>query len=51
MKKDKQDQNAFSRRDFIKTTATGAGAAALTGLGVEARSRKGDPRAGIRKRT
>src|SRR5580658_5809675 len=36
MKKDKQDQNNVSRRDFIKTTATGAGAAALTGLGVEA---------------
>ena len=35
MKKDRQDQNGVSRRDFIKSTATGAGAAALTGLGVE----------------
>src|ERR1700722_6221436 len=35
MKKDKQVQNGVSRRDFIKSTATGAGAAALTGLGVE----------------
>jgi hypothetical protein len=43
MKKDKQDQNAFSRRDFIKTTATGAGAAALTGLGVEAAKPEGRP--------
>jgi hypothetical protein len=29
MKKDKRDQNGFSRRDFIKTTATGASAAAV----------------------
>jgi hypothetical protein len=43
MKKDKQDQNAFSRRDFIKTTATGAGAAALTGIGVEAAKPEGRP--------
>jgi len=43
MKKDRQDQNAFSRRDFIKTTATGAGAAALTGLGVEAAKPEGRP--------
>src|SRR6202521_6157383 len=43
MKKDRQDQNAFSRRDFIKTTATGAGAAALTGIGVEAARPEGRP--------
>jgi hypothetical protein len=36
MKKDRQDQNSVSRRDFIKATATGAGAAALTSVGVEA---------------
>jgi len=35
MKKDKRNQQDFSRRDFLKTTATGAGAAALTGLGME----------------
>ena len=35
MKREKRDQNGFSRRDFLKTTATGAGAAALTGLGIE----------------
>ena len=44
MKKDKQDQNGVSRRDFIKSTATGAGAAALTGLGVEARQRRSTSR-------
>jgi succinate dehydrogenase/fumarate reductase flavoprotein subunit len=43
MKKDKRDQNGFSRRDFIKTTATGAGAAALTGLGVDAAKAEGRP--------
>src|SRR5580693_7606189 len=43
MKKDKLDKNGFSRRDFIKTTATGAGAAALTGLGVEAARPEGRP--------
>jgi len=43
MKKDRRDQNAFSRRDFIKTTATGAGVAALTGLGVEAAKPEGRP--------
>lgn len=43
MKRDKKDQNKFSRRDFIKTTATGAGAAALTGLGVEAAKAEGRP--------
>ncbi len=32
MKRDKQNQSAVSRRDFIKTTTAGAGAAALTGL-------------------
>ena len=43
MKRDKQDQNGFSRRDFIKTTATGAGAAALTGFGVEVAKAEGRP--------
>jgi len=43
MKKDKRDQNGFSRRDFIKTTATGAGAAALSGLGVEVAKAEGRP--------
>ena len=35
MKRNRQDQNRFSRRDFIKATAAGAGAAALAGLGAE----------------
>jgi hypothetical protein len=43
MKRDKQNQNNVSRRDFIKATATGAGAAALTGLGVEAAKPEGRP--------
>jgi hypothetical protein len=43
MKKDKRDQNNFSRREFIKTTATGAGAAALTGFGVETAKAEGRP--------
>src|ERR1700680_1276483 len=43
MKRDKQIQNGVSRRDFIKTTATGAGAVALTGLGVEAAKPEGKP--------
>jgi FAD binding domain-containing protein len=43
MKKDKRDQNGFSRRDFIKTTATGAGAAALTWFGAEAAKAEGRP--------
>ena len=43
MKKDKREQNGFSRRDFIKTTATGAGAAALAGLGVEVVKAEGRP--------
>jgi succinate dehydrogenase/fumarate reductase flavoprotein subunit len=43
MKKDKRDQNNVSRRDFIKTTATGAGAAALTGLGAEAAKAEARP--------
>src|ERR1019366_1783120 len=43
MKRIKQDQNGFSRRDFIKTTATGAGAAALTGFGVETAKAEGRP--------
>jgi succinate dehydrogenase/fumarate reductase flavoprotein subunit len=43
MKRDKKDRNRFSRRDFILTTATGAGAVALTGLGVEAAKPEGRP--------
>ena len=43
MKKDRQDQNGVSRRDFIKTTATGTGAAALASLGVEAAKPEGRP--------
>jgi succinate dehydrogenase/fumarate reductase flavoprotein subunit len=43
MKKDKRNQSGVSRRDFIKTTATGAGAAALTGFGVEAAKAEGRP--------
>ena len=43
MKRDKRDQNSVSRRDFIETTATGAGAAALTGFGVEAAKAEGHP--------
>jgi NADPH-dependent 2,4-dienoyl-CoA reductase/sulfur reductase-like enzyme len=36
MKRNKPDQkNAFSRRDFIKATAAGAGAAAWMGASVE----------------
>src|ERR1700687_1572697 len=35
MKRRSRDQKDFSRRDFIKATAAGAGAAALTGLGAE----------------
>jgi len=43
MKRDQRDQNNFSRRDFIKTTAAGAGAAALAGVGVEAAKPEGRP--------
>src|SRR6202035_3324147 len=44
MKRDKKDQNGFSRRDFIKATATGAGAAALTGgLGGGGAKAEGKP--------
>ena len=35
MKRTKQNHTDVSRREFIKSTATGAGAAALTGFGVE----------------
>jgi hypothetical protein len=35
MKRVRRDQKGFSRRDFIKTTAAGAGAAALTGFAVQ----------------
>jgi TAT (twin-arginine translocation) pathway signal sequence len=43
MKKGKQDGSGFSRREFIKATATGAGAAAVTGLGVEAAKAEARP--------
>src|SRR3984957_6593446 len=43
MKKDKQVQNGVSRRDFLKSSATGAGAAALTGLGIEQARAEGRP--------
>ncbi len=43
MKREKRDENRFSRRDFIKTTATGAGAAALTGIGLEQAKADGRP--------
>src|SRR4029077_18119255 len=43
MKRYKREQNCFSRRDFIKTTATGAGAAALTGFGVDVAKAEGRP--------
>ena len=41
MKRNRRDQDGFSRRDFIKTTA--AGAAALTGLGAEEARAQGRP--------
>ena len=43
MKRDERKQKDFSRRDFIKSTATGAGAAALTGFGVEVAHAEGRP--------
>ncbi len=43
MKRKNPEQDRFSRRDFIRTTATGAGAAALTGLGVETMKAEGRP--------
>ena len=35
MKRIREDKQGFSRRDFVKSTAAGAGAVALTGFGVE----------------
>ena len=35
MKRDPEDKKNLSRRDFVKTTAAGVGAAALTGLGAK----------------
>ena len=32
MKRDLEDKRSLSRRDFVKTTAVGLGAAAVTGL-------------------
>jgi hypothetical protein len=43
MKRNSRDQNNFSRRDFIKTTATGAGAAALTGMVADESNAQGRP--------
>ena len=43
MKREKREQNGFSRRDFIKSTATGAGAAALTGIGLQTARAEGRP--------
>ena len=43
MKRNRRDQNGFSRRDFIKTTAAGAGAAALTALGSNEVRAQGRP--------
>jgi succinate dehydrogenase/fumarate reductase flavoprotein subunit len=34
MKRDREDPKTFSRRDFVRKTAAGLGAAALTGLGA-----------------
>src|ERR1700704_4207439 len=41
MKRNRRDQNGFSRRDFIKATAAGAGA--LTGRGAEEARAQGRP--------
>ena len=38
MKRDKGMKEGFSRRDFIKTTAVGAGGTALTGLSAQSRA-------------
>ena len=35
MKQNKKTKKDFSRRDFIKTTAVGVGATALTGIGAK----------------
>src|SRR6202045_173922 len=43
MKRNRRDQNGLSRRDFMKATAAGAGAAALTGLGAEDARAQGRP--------
>src|SRR5258708_24994343 len=43
MRRNRRDQNGFSRRDFIKATAAGAGAAALTGVGAEEAQAQGRP--------
>ncbi len=43
MKRDKQNNANVSRREFLKTTATGAGAAAVAGLGVEQARAEGHP--------
>src|SRR5712691_1855021 len=43
MRRNKRDQNCFSRRDFIKATAAGAGADPLTGLSAEVAKAQGRP--------
>jgi succinate dehydrogenase/fumarate reductase flavoprotein subunit len=43
MKRDRRDQSGVSRRDFIKTTTAGAGAAALTGFGANEAQAQGRP--------
>src|ERR1700739_1459543 len=42
-KQDRLDEKNVSRRQFVKTTATGAGAAALTAFGVEMAKAEGRP--------
>lgn len=42
-KQDRPDEKNVSRRQFIKTTATGAGAAALSAFGVEQAKAEGRP--------
>ena len=43
MKRNKRDSKEFSRRDFIKGTAAGAGTVALGGLGLEQAQAQGRP--------
>ena len=43
MKRNRRDENGVSRRDFIKATAAGAGAAAFTGIDVEEAHAQGRP--------
>ena len=43
MKRDPEDTKNLSRRDFVKTTAVGVGAAALTGLGAKEAEAQAQP--------